>query len=111
MLTIKLNPSLNFLIFVAHGRHTRSEELFNSFCQQGFPSFDLYLITLYLSCVCLRVLSFPVCADWPNSDSLDSREPRGVLGAAFKFLRHRCKLSPLYPSHPPPPRELARRLC
>ena len=27
VLTIKLNPSLNFLIFVAHGRHTRSEEI------------------------------------------------------------------------------------
>ena len=27
VLTIKLNPSINFLIFVAHGRHTRSEKL------------------------------------------------------------------------------------
>ena len=40
-----------------------------SFCQQGFPSFEVYLITLYLSHVCLRLLSFPVCTDWPNSDS------------------------------------------
>ena len=75
-----------------------------SFCQQGFPSFEVYLITLYLSHVSLRLLSFPLCADWPNSDSQDSREPRGVLGAAFKFLRHRCKLSPLSPSRPPPSR-------
>ena len=64
----------------------------------------MYLITLYLSHVCLRLLSFPVCADWPNSDSQDSREPRGVLGAAFKFLRHRCKLSPLSTSRPPTPK-------
>ena len=81
-----------------------------SFCQQGFPSFEVYLITFYLSRVCLRLLSFPVCADGPNSDSYDSREPRGVLRAAFKFLRHRCKLSSLSLSRPPPPRELARRL-
>ena len=30
----------------------------------------------------------------------------GVLGAAFKFLRHRCKLSPLSPSRPHPQESL-----
>ena len=53
----------------------------------------------------------PRAMTWaPNSISTNQHFASTFSTQKWKLLRHRCKLSPLSPSRPPPPRELARRL-
>ena len=60
MLTIKLNPSLNVIvIFVAHGRHTRSEKL--EFLSARIPVFrsvsDIHNIVPFTCLFTLAIVS------------------------------------------------------
>ena len=97
---LKVKFPESFAIFMAHGEQTQSKiDIF--FSQQVFPSFKM------LVCIETR---FRVCVDWPNYDSSASREPRGVLEAAFKFVRHGCKL-PLLSSPSNYPNPWARALA
>ena len=84
VLTIKLNPPLLFSLFLAHGEQSWSKcaEFFSA----RFPSRSACYMFVYIKFVSGMVLIGQI-------DSLASRKPQGVLGVAFKFMRHRCKLS------------------
>ena len=94
VLAIKFNPSLIYFlfIFVGHGEQTGDHKVFLS------KHSRLLKRLLHVS---LHCNSFPVL--WPNSDSSATGEPRIGVGAAFKFVRHGCKLSLLTPSSYPNP--------
>ena len=68
VLTIKLNPSLIFLIFVAHGRHTRSEKL--EILSARIPVFRSVSDNIVpFTCLFTFAIVSGFWAGWPNSDS------------------------------------------
>ena len=89
--TIKLNPS--FFLFYSCG--TRCANSIKR-CRFLLSRHSRLLKFVYVES------RFRFCGDWSNSDSSASGEPRGVLRAAFIFVRHGCKRLPVPP--PPPPR-------
>ena len=100
VLTVNLNPSLNFPIFVAHGRHTRPERL--DFLSASIPVFRSVSDNI-VPFTCLFTFAIVSGLRWlAKFWRLGKQGASGSIGAAFKFLRHRCKLSPLSPSPPPP---------
>ena len=90
VLSIKLKSfAMVFLFFVVHDEQSQSKSA--EFFSATFPSWSAGYMFVYIKICFCQIF-----------DSSAGRELWGVLGAAFKFVRHYCKLSVLPSPHPLP---------